>query len=74
MSGDAPGAVRVAVDAEVCMGSGTCMAIAPELFDMGDDGTAYPLSPVVERSVKVDEAMSRCPTGAIEAVPQSQAT
>ncbi len=69
MSGDERVAVRVTVDPELCFGSGTCMAIAPVLFDMGDAGTAQPLRSVVERSAKLDEAVSRCPTGAIEATP-----
>ena len=69
MSGLERNAVRVTVDPELCMGSGTCMAVAPALFDMGDDGTAKPLQSVVERSAKLDEAVSRCPTGAIEVTP-----
>jgi ferredoxin len=63
--------VRVTVDPELCMASGTCMSVAPALFDMGDAGTAVPLRPVVERSAKVDEAVSRCPTGAIDVTPVS---
>ena len=67
MSGAAGAATRVTVNSELCMGSGTCMAVAPTLFDMGDDGTARLLEPIVERSATVDAAISRCPTGAIEA-------
>jgi ferredoxin len=61
--------LRITVDPELCMGSGTCMAVAPALFDMRDEGTACPQQPVTERSEKLDEAISRCPTGAIEATP-----
>jgi ferredoxin len=60
-------AVRVAVDPKLCMGSGTCMAVAPALFEMGHDGTAIPLRSLVEQSAKLDAAVSRCPTGAIGA-------
>ena len=67
MSGAGQNAVRVMVDPERCMGSGTCMAVAPGLFEMGDDGTATPLRSLVERSAKLDAAISRCPTGAIGA-------
>ena len=66
MSGTDPTAVQVMVDPELCMGSGTCLAVAPSLFDMSDDGTARPLQSLVERTLKLDEAVSRCPTGAIE--------
>ena len=34
MSGAGQAAVRVTVDPELCMGSGTCMAVAPTLFEM----------------------------------------
>jgi ferredoxin len=67
MSGAGQNAVRVTVDPELCMGSGTCMAVAPDLFDMGGDGTAIPLQSPVERNAKLDQAVSRCPTGAIAA-------
>ena len=70
MSGDERVAVRVTVDPQLCLGSGTCMAVAPALFDMDDAGTAQPFQSVVERrSAKLDEAVSRCPMGAIEATP-----
>lgn len=62
-------AVRVTVDPALCMGSGTCMAVAPALFDMSDTGTAQPLQAVVWRGGKLDEAASRCPTGAIGVTP-----
>ena len=70
MSGDERTAAWVTVDPELCLGSGTCMAIAPALFRDGRQaGTARPLRSVVEQSAKLDEAVSRCPTGAIEATP-----
>ena len=65
MNGGGQNAVRVMVDPELCMGSGTCMAVAPALFEMGDDGIATPLQSLSERSAKLDQAVSRCPTGAI---------
>ena len=36
-------AARVKVDPELCMGSGTCLAVAPALFEMGENGAARPL-------------------------------
>jgi ferredoxin len=65
VSGAGQNAVRVMVDPERCMGSGTCIAVAPALFEMGDDGTATPLRSLSEPSTKLDQAVSRCPTGAI---------
>jgi ferredoxin len=66
--------VRITVDREICTGSGTCIAVAQTLFDIGDDGTAYPQQSVVEPTMKLDEAISRCPTGAIGALPASPPT
>lgn len=62
--------VRVRVDPQSCMGSGTCLAVAPELFDMGDSGTAQPVRPLVPPSGTLDAAVSRCPTAAIQALPE----
>jgi ferredoxin len=56
---------RVAIDPELCMGSGTCIAVAPDLFDMGDDGIARILQSDVTRDKRLDDAISRCPMGAI---------
>ncbi|MBX7433386.1 ferredoxin [Mycobacterium sp. Y57] len=61
--------MRVRVDRQLCMGSGTCLATAPALFDMGDDGTADPVAPLVAPSAVLDAAVSRCPTGAIQTLP-----
>jgi ferredoxin len=30
--------MRVEVDRDVCVGSGTCELLAPEVFEVGDDG------------------------------------
>jgi ferredoxin len=59
-------AARVNVNPHLCIGSGTCVAVAPTLFDIGDDGSARPLPSAIESGEKLNEAISRCPTGAIE--------
>jgi ferredoxin len=69
MNGETGAAARVTIDPERCLGSGTCVAVAPALFDMSDAGTAQPLQAVVERDAKLVDAVSRCPTGAIEVSP-----
>ena len=60
---------RVTVDPELCVGSGTCIAVAPALFEMSDGGTALPLQRVVGWSAELDKAVSRCPTSAIAVSP-----
>ncbi len=59
--------VRVTIDPELCMGSGTCLAVAANLFDMGDVGVAKPRRSIVDPSTTLDEAITRCPTAAITA-------
>jgi ferredoxin len=66
MNGDKRASVRVTVDPARCVGSGTCIGTAPGLFDMSDAGTAEPMRAVLNPDAKLDEAVSRCPAGAIE--------
>ena len=56
---------RVLVDRERCVGSGTCEALAPELFEVGDDGVVELLGPVPADDAEVRDAVSACPTGAL---------
>ena len=60
---------QVTVDPELCMASGTCLALAPGLFDMGDDGTARPLPGAGAAAGELlTKAMTNCPTGAIRLI------
>jgi ferredoxin len=74
MSGSVPNTLRVTVDRELCMGSGTCVSVAPALFGIGEDGTARPVQSVINPGEQLDRAMSRCPTAAIAATPATVAT
>jgi ferredoxin len=60
--------VRVIKDA--CIGCGSCSAICPDVFDMGDDGFAFvkPKHEEVREELRVDilDALEGCPTSAIE--------
>jgi ferredoxin len=61
---------RVAVDRERCVGSGTCEMLAPDLFEVGDDGIVAMLRPDLA-SDDVDpaeEAVRACPTQALDLV------
>jgi len=58
---------RVEVDRDRCVGSGTCEALAPDVFEVDDDGVL-----VVRRSEPgedelpdVRDAVSACPTRAL---------
>lgn len=52
------------VDKDLCIGCGLCPSIAPEVFEMEDDGKAVAL--VAETSdPAAQEAADACPVGAI---------
>lgn len=59
--------MKVTVDFDVCVSSGSCAAHAPEVFEIRDDGFLYVLQeePPDELHDKVRDAADLCPTGAI---------
>jgi ferredoxin len=61
---------RVQVDAERCVGSGSCEALAPDMFEVGDDGIVeivQPLDGAAARALAAD-AVQVCPTRALSLV------
>ncbi len=59
--------MRVVVDFDRCQSNALCMAAAPEVFEVRDDGFLYVLdeNPPEELREKVEEAVRVCPTQAI---------
>jgi len=59
--------MRVVVDFDACMSNGICMGLAPEVFEVRDDGFLYVLqeTPPEELRDKVVAAERACPTQAI---------
>jgi ferredoxin len=60
--------MKVEVDADKCCGAGTCVLVAPDVFDQGeDDGIVILLDPepAPELHAAVREAASVCPAAAI---------
>jgi ferredoxin len=59
--------VRVVVDYDRCISSGSCTRAAPEVFELRDDGFLYVLQdePPEELRPAVTEAADLCPTAAI---------
>lgn len=60
--------MRVFVDEEKCQGHNRCFAIAPELFDVDDYGTAFALNDGAVPAGLVDKARlaaANCPEYAI---------
>jgi ferredoxin len=59
--------MRVIVDYDRCISSGSCARAAPEVFDLREDGFLYVLQdePGEELRTAVQEAADSCPTAAI---------
>lgn len=59
--------MKVVVDYDLCESNALCMDSAPEVFEVRDDDFLYVLQdePPEELRAKVEEAVSRCPKGAI---------
>ncbi len=59
--------MKVVVDFEKCDSNAICVGIVPEVFEVRDDDFLYIIEerpPDTLRS-KLEEAVERCPTGAI---------
>lgn len=59
--------MRIVVDFDKCKSNAVCMGIAPDVFEVRDDGYLYILQeePPEELRPKMVEAVQGCPTGAI---------
>ena len=56
----------VVVDRERCVGSGTCELLAPDVFEVGDDGVVAVLRSERDGDVHpVRDAVQACPTQAL---------
>lgn len=59
--------MRVLVDRDTCEGNAMCMGVAPEVFELADDGkvTIRDESPAEEMRAKMEDAVRACPTQAL---------
>jgi ferredoxin len=62
--------MKIVVDYDECASNAVCMGIAPEVFEVRDDGFLYVLNenPGSELWESVRQAANGCPTGAITLV------
>jgi ferredoxin len=58
---------RVTVD-QSCIGSGSCAAISPAHFALGEDNRSHPLRSEIEPDDAVLDAVASCPVEAIKVV------
>ena len=59
--------MKVIVDYDLCASNAVCMGIAPEVFEVRDDGFMYVLNdkPGPEFDDRLREAVASCPNGAL---------
>jgi ferredoxin len=59
--------MKLTVDHELCQGHGQCVDVADDLFEIRDDGLAYPLRDGIGAADigPAREAALRCPAAAI---------
>jgi ferredoxin len=55
---------RISIDRSLCSGFGVCESLAPDVFELGDDGIAV-LRAGMSEDEAVREACDACPVGAI---------
>lgn len=62
--------MRVVVDFDMCESNAVCMGIAPEVFEVRDDGYLYILdeNPPESMRERLEEAVRSCPKAAISLV------
>jgi len=58
--------VKVTIDKKLCIGCGTCVAIAPQSFKLTDDGKAEVIEPMGDKEGFIKEAIDSCPVAAIK--------
>ncbi|MER5181077.1 ferredoxin [Streptomyces sp. NPDC002896] len=59
--------IKVTVDFDRCDANGTCAALMPDVFRIGDDGRLEQLTTDVDpgREAELEEVIVCCPVGAI---------
>ncbi len=56
---------RIRVDRELCIGAASCVALAPEIFELDSEGIAIITDPDGSAVEAMMEAAKSCPTNAI---------
>jgi len=58
--------MKAEVDQSLCIGCGMCTAVEPNVFKMGDEGTAIAYGEVTDENIAAaKDAESGCPVAAI---------
>lgn len=65
--------VKIIVNRDMCISAASCVAIAPEIFELDSEGKAYPKIAETEDEIliqKAKDAASNCPTNAIQVIEE----
>ncbi|HWH27990.1 MAG TPA: ferredoxin [Mycobacteriales bacterium] len=59
--------MRIVLDSTKCSSLGMCESVAPDVFEVGDDGalTVLDSTPPEHRRAEMEQAVAACPTGAL---------
>ncbi len=59
--------MRIVVDWDRCTGMGMCESLAPDVFEVGDDGSLilHTEEVAADQGAEVREAVAACPTEAL---------
>jgi ferredoxin len=57
--------MKVRIERDLCIGSGTCVRLAPGTFELGQDDLAFVIDPSAADDAELERAADSCPAGAI---------
>lgn len=59
--------MKIVLDENKCSSLGMCESVAPDVFEVGDDGSLTVLAPEQpeDQRALMEEAVAACPTGAL---------
>lgn len=58
--------MKIKVNKEKCLGCATCCFLAPNTFEMAEDGKSRVKNPQGDSEEKILQAVQSCPSAAIE--------
>jgi ferredoxin len=59
--------MKIHVDSDKCAGHGVCESLAPEIFEVGDEGIVHLLTETLPEDERptLESAVAECPTQAL---------
>lgn len=59
--------MRIVLDENTCSSLGVCESVAPDVFEIGDNGALRVLNPHPpdDKRALIEQAVASCPTGAL---------